>query len=188
MRYILKLLRAVVDLLFLMALALSAIGFMGWRSTTRIPSEASLVPVEGRVASVREVKRRRRPSALHFRLSGHSEKWVYSEAHPNYLKARFRLIPGARVRLWALAEADRWQPRIWRLEVSGTTIATFQMMEVYSIRNGRWGLALCIGFLSAAAWLGWANWQGSRADVILRRWSRERRRMQRLRQRRAQLP
>ena len=177
MHPLVKLLRALVSVSILSGLALSVFGFVGWRSSLRVPSEKSLVLVEGRVVSAVEVKRRRRGTTrVKFQLSGHPQEWQYSSNYPNYQKARFRLIPEARVRLWALPEAGRWRPRIWRMEVSGATIATFEMMESYSRRNGRWGLALAICSLLASAYMFWFYWQQANAGLVLERWRRDRRR------------
>lgn len=186
LQYILRLFRAVVDILMLMILIIAVIGFKTWISSFTVPPEDSLVLVEGRVSSTKDMKRRGGSVAgVNFWLSGHPGKWSYWNDEPNYRKACSRLFPGARVRLWVPPKADRWRPQIWRFEVSGTTIVTFQMMESYSRRNGRWGLVLGIGSLAALAYLGRKNWQSSRASVIVKRWKRERERRQRVQQRRA---
>ena len=168
---------------------MSVAGFVGWRATLTPPSEESLELIEGRVVSSQEKTSSRRGSTVRFQISGHQEEWRYTDSYPNYDKARFRLIPGARVRLWALPQHDFWRPRIWRMEVSGSTIVTFQMMESDSRRNGRWGLAVSIASLLVSAYLGWDSWNHSRTRLRFERWKRKRRRrMRQLRERPLQAP
>jgi hypothetical protein len=166
-----------LNLTILLGLVMSVIGFVSWRSSLKTPSEESLVLVEGRVVSSRETFRKRYISAVKFRLSGHPQEWHYSDSFPNYEKARDSLIPGARVRLRVLPRRDFWQHRIWGMEVSGSTITTFQMMESYSRRDARWGFGIGIGFLAGSTILLWMDWQDSSARRVFGRWRRKRKRL-----------
>jgi hypothetical protein len=142
----------------LFALLLTTVSFVGCNAALDVPAEQSLRAVEGRVISSSVTTGSKGSvSGVAFQLSGRPETWHYKAFYPNFREAQSRLVPGARVRIWTSPDGrrSRWRPDFWGLEVSGSTVLTFQGMKSRSKQHAReYALAGSL-FLLGSAFLVW---------------------------------
>jgi hypothetical protein len=143
----------------------------------RVPGEAELVPVSGRVATVAKLDdwsgapigdAAPGMTSINVTLEGLAERFRYPAGHPRYFQVYESLV--GEVTLWVEAiPLAQGEPRtIWAIETSGLTVgrdevaATLERTGTGNARSGGW-LMLLGGSLLVAGWLG-SGWNARRPD------------------------
>ncbi len=133
--------------------------------TSEPPNEQSLMPIRGKIASVKTEVRLTNFGSINFTLADAPGTYTYSESHPRYETMQRRIISGADVTVWVLPpdpDCDCSQSP-WRVDVNGQQVVTFEQMSRCTKRMGIiLGLIPCLASAAGAVYYGYKIVNGNK--------------------------